>query len=202
MIGHRTRTPRGAPMMDNFRRRDISQSKGLQSPYSRLQEALTAAGAEPAKPEAFGIEALNADLREGAEPSRPGRETGSKLIVGPDIKLKGAEITDCDTLVVEGRVEASMDSRAIQISEHGVFVGKAGIDVAEIRGRFEGELTARNQLLIRPTGQASGNVPYRKIAIEEGGEISGDIAALPETKGSGVSRAAADPGRSSAATPA
>jgi cytoskeletal protein CcmA (bactofilin family) len=188
-------------MMDNFRRRDISQSKGLQSPYSRLQEALTTAGAEPAKPEAIGMEAPNADLRDGAEPSRPGRETGSKLIVGPDIKLKGAEITDCDTLVVEGRVEASMDSRAIQISEHGVFVGKAGIDVAEIRGRFEGELTARKQLVIRATGRVSGKVRYGKVAIEEGGEISGDIAALPETQGSGVARATS-PGRSPAATPA
>jgi cytoskeletal protein CcmA (bactofilin family) len=186
-------------MMDNFRRRDISQSKGLQSPYSRLQEALTAAGAEPAKPEAFGMEEPDADLRDGAEPSRPGRESGSKLIVGPDIKLKGAEITDCDTLVVEGRVEASMDSRAIQISEHGVFVGKAGIDVAEIRGRFEGELTARKQLVIRATGRVSGKVRYGKVAIEEGGEISGDIAALQETQSSGVARAA---GRSPAATPA
>jgi cytoskeletal protein CcmA (bactofilin family) len=185
-------------MMDNFRRRDISQSKGLQSPYSRLQEALTAAGAEPAKPEAFGMEAPNADSHDAAEPTRPGRETGSKLIVGPDIKLKGAEITDCDTLVVEGRVEASMDSRAIQISEHGVFVGKAGIDVAEIRGRFEGELTARKQLVIRATGRVSGKVRYGKVAIEEGGEISGDIAALPDTQGSGVARS----GRSPAATPA
>jgi cytoskeletal protein CcmA (bactofilin family) len=185
-------------MMDNFRRRDISQSKGLQSPYSRLQEALTAAGAEPAKPETLGMEAPNADSHDAAEPTRPGRETGSKLIVGPDIKLKGAEITDCDTLVVEGRVEASMDSRAIQISEHGVFVGKAGIDVAEIRGRFEGELTARKQLVIRATGRVSGKVRYGKVAIEEGGEISGDIAALPDTQGSGVARS----GRSPAATPA
>ena len=32
----------------------------------------------------------------------------SRLIVGPNIKLKGVEITDCDTLLVEGRVEASM----------------------------------------------------------------------------------------------
>jgi cytoskeletal protein CcmA (bactofilin family) len=125
----------------------------------------------------------------------------SKLIVGPDIKLKGAEITDCDTLVVEGRVEASMDSRVIQIAEHGVFVGKAGIDVAEIRGRFEGELTARKQLVIRSTGRISGKVRYGKVAIEEGGEISGDIAALPETQGAGVARASS-PGRSPAAIPA
>jgi cytoskeletal protein CcmA (bactofilin family) len=188
-------------MLDNFRR-NTPQSTRLQSPYSRLQEALSASGDESARAEAFGLEAPKADLRADPEPSRSGGESVSKLIVGPDIKLKGAEITDCDTLVVEGRVEASMDSRAIQIAEHGVFVGKAGIDVAEIRGRFEGELTARKQLVIRATGRVSGKVRYGKVAIEEGGEISGDIAALPETKGPGVARAAADPGRSPAATAA
>jgi len=188
-------------MLDNFRR-NTPHSTRLQSPYSRLQEALSAAGDESARAETFGLEAPKADLRADPEPSRSGGESVSKLIVGPDIKLKGAEITDCDTLVVEGRVEASMDSRAIQIAEHGVFVGKAGIDVAEIRGRFEGELTARKQLVIRATGRVSGKVRYGKVAIEEGGEISGDIAALPETKGPGVARAAADPGRSPAATAA
>jgi cytoskeletal protein CcmA (bactofilin family) len=100
------------------------------------------------------------------------------LIVGPDIKLKGTEITDCDTLIVEGRVEASMDSRVIQIDEHGVFVGKVGIDIAEVRGRFEGELTARKQLVIRSTGRLSGKIRYGKVLIEEGGELSGDVAAL------------------------
>src|SRR5438309_6736469 len=192
-------------MLDNFRRRDLPQSARSQSPYSRLQEALSAAGEDPEKAEAFGIESPKPDLRVSAgsaEYSRSGRETVSKLIVGPDIKLKGPEITDCDTLVVEGRVEASMDSRAIQISEHGVFVGKAGIDVAEIRGRFEGELTARKQLVIRASGRVSGKVRYGKVAIEEGGEISGDIAALPETKGAGVARAAADPARSHTPTAA
>ena len=57
-------------------------------------------------------------------------EGGSKLTVGPNIKLKGVEITDCDTLVVEGMVEATMDSRVIQISERGAFKGSAEIDIA------------------------------------------------------------------------
>ncbi|HEX8957186.1 MAG TPA: polymer-forming cytoskeletal protein, partial [Burkholderiaceae bacterium] len=35
-----------------------------------------------------------------------GDSSASKLIVGPNIKLKGVEITDCDTIVVEGLVEA------------------------------------------------------------------------------------------------
>src|SRR5258708_17921852 len=185
-------------MLDNFRRRDLPQSMRSQSPYSRLQEALSAAGDEPEKAEVFGVESPKADVRSATESSRSGGESVSKLIVGPDIKLKGAEMTDCDTLVVEGRVEASMDSRVIQIAEHGVFVGKAGIDVAEIRGRFEGELTARKQLVIRATGKVSGKVRYGKVAIEEGGELCGDIAALPETKGTGAARTS-DQGRSPAA---
>jgi cytoskeletal protein CcmA (bactofilin family) len=103
---------------------------------------------------------------------------GSRLIVGPDIKLKGAEITDCDTLIVEGRVEASMDSRVIQIAERGSYIGKVSIDIAELRGRFEGELTARKQLIIHSTGNVSGKIRYGKIVIEEGGEIAGDVAML------------------------
>jgi cytoskeletal protein CcmA (bactofilin family) len=107
-----------------------------------------------------------------------GESKGSKLIVGPDIKLKGAEITDCDTLVVEGRVEAAMDSRVIQIAQQGTFCGTAGIDVAEIHGRFEGELTARKQLVIHAGGKVTGKIRYGKLQIEEGGELSGDISTL------------------------
>jgi len=103
---------------------------------------------------------------------------GSKLIVGPDIKLKGVEITDCDTLVVEGRVEAAMDSRVIQISEQGVFCGTAGIDIAEIRGRFEGELTVRKQLVIHATGRVTGKIRYGRLTVEDGGELSGDIGTM------------------------
>jgi cytoskeletal protein CcmA (bactofilin family) len=103
---------------------------------------------------------------------------GSKLIVGPDIKLKGVEITDCDTLVVEGRVEASMDSRVVQIAEHGVFTGTATMDVAEIWGTFEGTLTARKQLVVYASGRVSGQIRYGKIRIEEGGELSGEVSTL------------------------
>jgi cytoskeletal protein CcmA (bactofilin family) len=79
---------------------------------------------------------------------------------------------------VEGRVEASMDSRVIQIADTGVFSGSVSIDVAEIRGRFEGELTARKQLVIFSTGRVSGRIRYGKIRIEEGGELSGDVSTL------------------------
>ncbi len=102
-------------------------------------------------------------------------EVGSKLIVGPNIKLKGVEITDCDTLVVEGRVEATMDSRVIQIAETGAFKGSAEIDIAEIRGEFDGDLTVREKLVIYSTGKVSGKIRYGRVVIEEGGQLTGEI---------------------------
>lgn len=102
---------------------------------------------------------------------------GSKLTVGPNIKLKGVEITDCDTLVVEGTVEATMDSRVIQIAEQGAFHGTAEIDIAEIHGVFDGTLTVREKLVIYGTGKVSGKIRYGKVVIEEGGELTGQIEA-------------------------
>jgi cytoskeletal protein CcmA (bactofilin family) len=104
------------------------------------------------------------------------KEGGSKLIVGPNIKLKGVEITDCDTLVVEGLVEATVAARLMQITEQGAFKGAAEIDIAEIHGLFEGNLTVREKLVIQATGKVSGKIRYGKIVIEEGGQLSGEIA--------------------------
>src|SRR5690606_36619308 len=70
----------------------------------------------------------------GAMAAEDPEKEGSKLIVGRNIRLKG-EIADCDTLVAEGHVEASMRSRIIEIAEGGVFVGKVEIDSAHVRGR-------------------------------------------------------------------
>ncbi|MEZ5607648.1 MAG: polymer-forming cytoskeletal protein [Burkholderiaceae bacterium] len=102
-------------------------------------------------------------------------ESGAKLTVGPNIKLKGVEITDCDTLVVEGTVEATMNSRVIQIAEQGAFKGSAEIDIAEVRGSFDGTLTVRQKLVIFATGKVTGKIRYGKIVIEEGGQLSGEI---------------------------
>lgn len=129
-----------------------------------------------------GNTVVRTDPPHPVEHSRSEHAGGSRLIVGPDIKLKGVEITDCDTLVVEGTVEAAMDSRVVQIAETGVFKGTVSIDVAEIRGRFEGELTAREQLIIHSSGRVAGKIRYGRIKIEDGGELGGDVARGSDTK--------------------
>lgn len=117
------------------------------------------------------------------EAAKPAVEKGderkeAKLIVGPDIKMKGVEVTDCDTLVVEGRIEATLDSRVLQIAQNGIFCGTVAVDTAEIHGRLEGELTVRKNLVIHATGKVSGKIRYAKIKVEEGAELSGEISMM------------------------
>lgn len=190
-------------MLENFRKKDAARPgyTPSPSPYGQMQEALSpgpapaASKPEPAKAELPKLELPKAephrpDGAPAAKPANSGDESVSKLIVGPDIKLKGAEITDCDTLVVEGRVEAAMESRALQIADIGEFVGKAAVDTAEIRGRFNGELTVRKHLVIRATGHVSGKIRYGKLSVEEGGELSGDVGAIEVAPATADNRAA------------
>lgn len=143
------------------------------SPSAAPTPAVSGATASPSAPPA---QAHAGHAPAHAAPA--GERKESRLIVGPDIKLKGVEIIDCDTLVVEGQVEASLDSRVIQIAEHGVFNGTVAIDVAEIRGRFEGELTARKHLIVHATARISGKIRYGKLKVEEGAEMSGEVATV------------------------
>ena len=142
----------------------------------RTQEPLRAAGenARAAEPPRRAGEAPVA-----APPLSPRRSEADarSLIVGREITLSG-EITSCDRLIVEGSVEANLqNSREMDIAESGLFKGTAAISEAEIRGRFEGNLTVRKRLYIRATGRVSGTIRYGQIEIECGGQISGDIQA-------------------------
>lgn len=115
-----------------------------------------------------------APLARAAAPASENPES-KKLIVGREIVLAG-QITSCDRLVVEGRVEAALtDCRAIEISDSGLFKGSAEVATADISGRFEGNLTVRERLSVRATGRIEGQIRYGQIEIEAGGEISGDV---------------------------
>ena len=166
-------------------RSGASNSYGPASSSSTLTSGSQSAGTQN------GAKPLNETAAVTPAPAA-GKEGGSKLTVGPNIKLKGVEITDCDTLVVEGLVEATMDSRVMQIAEQGAFKGSAEIDVAEIRGEFDGNLTVRQKLVIYSTGKVTGVIRYGKLVIEEGGQLSGEI--MFGTAGSAKPSVAAKPG--------
>ena len=141
---------------------------------SAASQGLTSSSAPAPTQPASLARAGQASTPAAAAPAAEG--SAAKLTVGPNIKLKGVEITDCDTLVVEGTVEATMDSRVIHIAEQGAFSGSADIDIAEIHGAFDGKLTVRQKLVIHSTGRVTGTVRYGRLVIEDGGQLAGDVA--------------------------
>ncbi|MDB5849970.1 MAG: cell shape determination protein CcmA [Rhodoferax sp.] len=156
-----------------------NESLGTRSPTgpasAGAHSVLGSHGSSPSQPAPLSANPMTPNTSSAASTTATVKEGGSKLTVGPNIKLKGVEITDCDTLVVEGTVEATMDSRVMQIAETGSFNGSAEIDLAEIHGAFNGDLVVREKLIIYSTGRVTGKIRYGKVVIEEGGQLSGEI---------------------------
>ncbi len=80
--------------------------------------------------------------------------------------------------------------RVIEISETGVYKGTVEIDTAIVKGRFEGNLTARERLIVHTTGDVSGKIRYGRLAIDEGGRVHGDLDEI-----SGASKGAHSAGK-------
>ena len=136
-----------------------------------------------------------------AAPS-PEEKAGSKLFVGVNIKLKGVEISNCDVLVIEGQVDATINSKVMEISKPGTLTGTAMIDVAEIHGEFSGELTARTKLVVHGTGRVTGKVRYGKLVVAEGGTLDGELKQIDAASPARPEKASASEARASSAPPA
>jgi cytoskeletal protein CcmA (bactofilin family) len=120
----------------------------------------------------------------GASTGAPAKKTvaaadDQKLVVGPRIRLQG-DVTNCDTLIIEGYFEGSAKSRMIQVARGGTVSGEVEVETAEITGDFNGKLTVSNQLVVHSTGRVTGTVRYFAVEIEAGGQISGDVQVTDE----------------------
>ena len=112
-----------------------------------------------------------------------GSNDRKQLIVGRDIALSG-QISSCEKLVVEGRVEANItECSELEVAEPGIFKGEATIDVAVISGQFEGSLVVRELLIVHATGRINGTVRYGQIEIERGGQLQGDVRMINDAGG-------------------
>jgi len=103
----------------------------------------------------------------------------ANLHVGKGLELKG-KISSCDSLVIEGNVEAEIESGSLTVSETGQVKGDAQVEEAEIEGLFEGTLEVKGCLIIRATGKVSGIIHYGQLMIDQGGRLIGDVDVNPQ----------------------
>jgi cytoskeletal protein CcmA (bactofilin family) len=113
-------------------------------------------------------------LQSHSPSSSPSSSTSANLHVGRGLKLEG-KIQSCDSLVIEGDVQATIESGTLTITETGEVRGEATVDQAEINGKFDGTLIVKKCLTINSTGRITGTIRYGELKVEQGGKITGEV---------------------------
>lgn len=111
-----------------------------------------------------------------------------RLVIGAGITMSG-EIEQCDNLIVEGTVEASLRGASIlDITETGVFYGSVEIEEAVVAGRFEGDITVNGRLTVTSSGSITGTIVYGELSVEAGASIDGRMSPLAAAASTGAEK--------------
>ncbi len=110
---------------------------------------------------------------------RPGaraRSGGERATIGRSITIRG-EVTGDEDLLIQGRIEGSIDLR-----QHAVTVGSEGdvkadvvARVLTIEGRVKGNLSAEEQVVLRSSARVEGDISAPRLVLEDGARFRGGV---------------------------
>jgi cytoskeletal protein CcmA (bactofilin family) len=103
-----------------------------------------------------------------------------------------------ETFAIDGTVQGAVRAGQVEVGQGGSVLGGIEADHATVSGRVQGGIQARDRLALRATAVVEGDIDARRLALEEGGQVNGNIrigdrAALAEsgrTKGAGEKKGA------------
>jgi cytoskeletal protein CcmA (bactofilin family) len=117
----------------------------------------------------------------GVAPQSRGSAERRTMVVGRGISVHGT-IQDAERLEVQGTVEATMiHATELHVAPGGMFRGEVEVEDAEVAGTIDGTLTTRGSLIVRSTGRVLGTARCRRLQVEDGGQITGQIEMLTES---------------------
>ena len=96
------------------------------------------------------------------------------VLIGKGTKITG-DISNCTLVEVQGVLEGSVTADSVIIRDGGGFKGVLQTDQAEVHGILEGTVVVHELLDIRAHGNVQGDLTYGRIAISEGGFVSGSL---------------------------
>jgi len=114
--------------------------------------------------------------------------SGAISIIAPGTKIVGDVETD-GTLRIEGVVEGTVRAaKAVVVGKDGVVRGDIQTQDAVVGGHVEGTVVAESRLELQATCVIDGEIRARRIKLDEGGKVNGQIQ-----MGEGASRPAVIP---------
>ena len=104
------------------------------------------------------------------------RRGGGQATIGPSITIKG-DVSGDEDLLIQGRVEGK-----IKLAKHNVTIGPDGSVKADVHGRtvvvegqVEGDLRAKEQIILRHTARVEGSIAAPRVTLEDGAVFRGGI---------------------------
>lgn len=114
-------------------------------------------------------------------------------IIAAGMKVIGDCTTD-GTIRIEGSVEGTVRAgKAVVVGKEGLVDGHVHTQDAVVGGRITGSLTAASRLELQATAQVDGEVRARRMQLEEGAVLNGQVS-MGETAGTSTPPAAKVPG--------
>ena len=95
-------------------------------------------------------------------------------VIGEGIVFESAVLRGNGIIRIDGKFSGTIDVEGrIILGEKGVIDGELTADSALIAGKYDGNLSIRNNLHLTPSAMLSGKVEAGRIIIDEGASISG-----------------------------
>jgi cytoskeletal protein CcmA (bactofilin family) len=111
------------------------------------------------------------------------QKSKSISILDRDLTFEGI-LSSRGTLIIRGTFEGSLSGERIVISRSGAVRGDTKAERVTVAGSFDGPLEVAGELVIRSTGQCSGTLVCKTLAVEAGGVLNADVRCEPESAAS------------------
>ncbi len=98
-----------------------------------------------------------------------------EAIIGINTQIEG-NISTKGTLRIDGRLTGNIDTDWLIVGEKAFIKGDVRVAGVAVAGYLEGNVTAKEIIELKRTGQIRGDVSTSKLVVIEGGMVDGKIA--------------------------
>ncbi|TYT75047.1 bactofilin family protein [Desulfobotulus mexicanus] len=102
-------------------------------------------------------------------------------IIDSDLRVEGV-LNAKGRLVIKGMVKGTIAGASVVIAEEGRVYCDATVEELTIGGIFEGNIQARERVVILATGKCAGTVTCKDLVVESGGILNAEVTCTRERK--------------------
>jgi cytoskeletal protein CcmA (bactofilin family) len=131
-----------------------------------------------------------APVKNEVEPSKPVTPTTpttrTTAMIGSTVKILGEIISD-ENLIIEGEVEGTitLKDNELTVGPSGRIHANVNAKNIKIDGMVDGDIVAKEKVIISKSGNVRGNVVAPRVILEDGGRFKGSIDMGPAVGAAG-----------------